>query len=233
MSGKSAEKDPTQIVEVEFVFRDSTFPFVSITENEECRIDLVEMIPRHGRRYAEYFRIAGINPRKVIRAAEAHGSIDVSLLQEFEGGGLFEFVVSDNCPAWTLAELGALPREATAVGGEGRIVAEIPPKTDPKSIITNFLNEASDAELVAKREKESFTGLFADSAFSQILYDELTERQREVLKTAFEMGYYEWPRGSSGKEIAAELGISSSTFSEHIHAAERKLLSEIFENAGF
>ncbi|WP_239642048.1 helix-turn-helix domain-containing protein, partial [Natrinema versiforme] len=47
----------------------------------------------------------------------------------------------------------------------------------------------------------------------------------EVLKAAFEAGYYDWPRGCSGEEVAAELGIASPTFSQHIlsliHISER------------
>jgi predicted DNA binding protein len=55
--------------------------------------------------------------------------------------------------------------------------------------------------------------------------DELTDRQREVVRTAFRMGYYEVPRKVSNEEIAAELDLDSSTVAEHLQRAERNLLS--------
>lgn len=54
--------------------------------------------------------------------------------------------------------------------------------------------------------------------------DELTDRQREVIQTAWEMGYYEVPRDVSTADVAAELDIDPSTVAEHIQRAERNLL---------
>lgn len=57
----------------------------------------------------------------------------------------------------------------------------------------------------------------------------LTDRQLEVLETAHGMGYYEHPKGANAGEVAAALGISTSTFIEHLAAAQRKLLSAILD----
>jgi predicted DNA binding protein len=58
---------------------------------------------------------------------------------------------------------------------------------------------------------------------------ELTERQREVLTTAYEAGYFDHPKGANAGEVAESLGIDRSTFSEHIAAAQRKLLSTLLD----
>jgi hypothetical protein len=55
----------------------------------------------------------------------------------------------------------------------------------------------------------------------------LTDRQQEVLDTAHEMGYFEYPRDSNASEVAAELDIEPSTFTEHLNAAQSKLLEEL------
>lgn len=55
--------------------------------------------------------------------------------------------------------------------------------------------------------------------------DDLTDRQQEVIRTAFEMGYYEVPREVSTGDVAAELGVDPSTVAEHLQRAERNLLS--------
>jgi hypothetical protein len=54
----------------------------------------------------------------------------------------------------------------------------------------------------------------------------LTERQREVLATAYEMGYFEYPREANATEVAEALDVGLSTFAEHLAAAQGKLLTE-------
>jgi len=57
----------------------------------------------------------------------------------------------------------------------------------------------------------------------------LTDRQLEVLTTAYEMGYFERPKGANATEIADALGIAQSTFTEHLVSAQRKLLDDLIE----
>lgn len=52
----------------------------------------------------------------------------------------------------------------------------------------------------------------------------LSERQREALETALEMGYYDSPRATTHEEIAAELGCAPNTASEHLQKGEAKLV---------
>jgi len=55
----------------------------------------------------------------------------------------------------------------------------------------------------------------------------LTDRQREVLRTAYRMGYFEYPRSANATEVAEALGIGLSTLAEHLAAAQEKLLEEL------
>ncbi|WP_165875320.1 helix-turn-helix domain-containing protein [Natrarchaeobius chitinivorans] len=57
----------------------------------------------------------------------------------------------------------------------------------------------------------------------------LTDRQREVLETAYELGYYERPSETSHEEIASVLECAPSTVGEHLRKAEKRLVSEVFE----
>lgn len=58
---------------------------------------------------------------------------------------------------------------------------------------------------------------------------ELTTRQREVLETAHEMGYFEHGQGANAGDVADALDINTSTFSEILRAAQRKLLKTILD----
>ncbi|MCU4744776.1 helix-turn-helix domain-containing protein [Halobacteria archaeon AArc-m2/3/4] len=55
----------------------------------------------------------------------------------------------------------------------------------------------------------------------------LTDRQREVLETAHRMGYFDHPKRANAGEVASELEITTSTFTEHLSAAQTKILSAI------
>ena len=56
--------------------------------------------------------------------------------------------------------------------------------------------------------------------------DGLTDRQREALRTAYELGYFDIPRKTALAEVAAELGISASSASERLRRAQTQLIEE-------
>ncbi|GGM75272.1 putative DNA binding protein [Halarchaeum rubridurum] len=63
----------------------------------------------------------------------------------------------------------------------------------------------------------------SQSSFQDRL-DELTPRQRQAYKLARQNGYYEWPRETSVQALADDLGVSKTTFLEHLRSAENHLL---------
>ncbi len=60
------------------------------------------------------------------------------------------------------------------------------------------------------------------------LFADLTDRQLAALQHALDRGYYEQPRATSLRDLAAETSLARSTFEEHLRKAENKLLT----NAG-
>lgn len=54
--------------------------------------------------------------------------------------------------------------------------------------------------------------------------DGLTDRQREALRTAYEMGYFEIPRTAELNDVAAKLGITASSLSERLRRAQTHLV---------
>ncbi|TYL38019.1 bacterio-opsin activator [Natronococcus pandeyae] len=57
--------------------------------------------------------------------------------------------------------------------------------------------------------------------------DELTDRQREVLRTAHRLGYYEVPRDATTDDVASELELDPSTVAEHLQRAERNVFDRL------
>jgi predicted DNA binding protein len=68
-----------------------------------------------------------------------------------------------------------------------------------------------------------------DEALVYIDRGALTDRQLEVLRTAERMGYFEHPKAANAGDVARELGISTSTFTEHLSAAQQRLLDAVLD----
>lgn len=62
--------------------------------------------------------------------------------------------------------------------------------------------------------------------------DSLTDRQQEIVQTAYSMGYYEVPREASTDDVASEVDLDSSTVAEHLQRAEHNLLSRLLQRSG-
>lgn len=72
--------------------------------------------------------------------------------------------------------------------------------------------------------------LLTDLNFSPISpLNQLTEKQREVLITAYKMGYYDVPRKLNSNDIAKKLGLVNSTVVEHLRKAEQRLIKQILD----
>ena len=80
-----------------------------------------------------------------------------------------------------------------------------------------------DAGAEVEIESMSSTGNGGQTVREQRL-DTLTTTQRDVYEHAKAEGYYEWPRGTSTRALADDLGVSKTTLLEHLRKAESKLL---------
>jgi predicted DNA binding protein len=108
---------------------------------------------------------------------------------------------------------------------------------DGQLYLTFHAPDVDRVRAIVTRLKELYDGVSLRSMrrngdvdpVDSILVDrsQLTDRQQEVLETAVEMGYFEYPKGANAGDVATELDISVSTFAEHLAAAQTKLLDSI------
>jgi len=84
------------------------------------------------------------------------------------------------------------------------------------------VREDAGAEIEVKRITSAGDGRQPER---QRRLDSLTSTQREVFDLACDEGYYEWPRGTSTRELAELCDVSKTTLLEHLRKAEAKLLN--------
>jgi HTH DNA binding domain len=131
---------------------------------------------------------------------------------------------------------------------EGRSCVPKPPKDikQPKMLMTrppDFLDvDRMKVEMIGKENEikklvhyankwgeNSFKilGLTSVEPKGESLLSKLTTRQRQMVLTAYALGYYDVPRRISSDDLARHLEVDKSTIVEHLRKAERKLIGSI------
>jgi len=62
---------------------------------------------------------------------------------------------------------------------------------------------------------------------------ELSQQQLKILYLAYKYGYFDFPRSKKSDEISKLIGISKSTFTYHLRAAESKILKKLLDSLKF
>lgn len=130
------------------------------------------------------------------------------------------FIVSN------LASYGIVVRKISAEGAECRVTVAIPSTLSNKTAAELVSAMYPESQLIAKRQTldtSEDTGSFKTECIS-----DLTSRQQEVLQEAYRSGYFESPKGATGKEIAETLDLSASAFHNHLRGAEKTLVENVF-----
>jgi len=112
--------------------------------------------------------------------------------------------------------------------GEARLGLAVPAPCDGREVIASVQTKYPDAALVAYHNRDQETRTRRELLAT--VEDELTERQRAVLTRAYAAGFFESPRAVSGEAIAESMGLSPSTFHEHLRAALGKVVGEITDS---
>lgn len=129
----------------------------------------------------------------------------------------------EHCPCGRVPDHGCPVRDIDADGGT-LVVSFLVPDVETVRRIVSDLRARCDTVRVHRLMRSA-----PDEPGSLLLVDrsEFTDRQYEVLRTAHEMGYFERPKAANSADVASALGISASTFTEHLAATQSKLLDQI------
>jgi predicted DNA binding protein len=192
-------------------------PIVELSETAETTIDSVSanICPSDRLESTVEFSMATDDDRDSdLTPVFSHGSTD-----------RYRLTLDDEttCPCRCLARFGCPAARYTAEDGTLTLVFHATDYDQLREIVAELREQFPDIDIRrfvrAPVEDQSRDPVFLDRS-------KLTHRQLEILKTAYEKGYFDRPRESNATEIAAELDINPSTFREHLTAAESKLLED-------
>lgn len=216
-------------VELQFRITDADVPAIEFATAENCRIDFEALVEETGSSLRAFFTVTGSTPDAVDAYARRSTTLaNVNLISERDDGYFYESVVSDQSFLMTLVESGAHPTSLVATSEGVDLTVELPGTGDIQAFMEMFFSRFEDAELVARRELDR--PVRTEEEFKALYRERLTERQEEVLRTAYYAGFFNFPRDSSGSDVAEILGVSQPTVNRHIRQSERKLFELVFED---
>lgn len=152
-------------------------------------------------------------------------AVSVTTVQR-DGDSLFEVVVREERLLSNVVDAGATPKSVEGTADWTRVVLALPSDGDVEGLVDSLERQYDQVTLRSRRERNR--PVAREQYVWAKLEESLTDRQLETLRTAYLSGYFEWPRESTGEEVAELLDISQPTFSRHLRTAERKLLSLLF-----
>lgn len=151
---------------------------------------------------------------------------DVTVLGETPDGCEIEVRMVDPPVLSIVASIGGYVSNVTVTGDSTTMTVHFGADQDVSGAIDRITSTTSDIEMLRRRQMTRPARSL--DRLLQRVPDSLTDRQRATLDAAYFMGYFDWPRESSGPEVADALGVSSSTFHQHLRKAEAKLLDAVF-----
>jgi PAS domain S-box-containing protein len=172
------------------------------------------------------FVTAGGTRPEAVRTAVAEVGGELVDVVGADDETLFELEVPGPGAVGWLADRGAVPVETTASPDALRSVVRIPGTVDVRSLVEAARSTFADATLLTRRDTDQPIGA---GAVRTELFEDLTVRQREVLRTAYHSGYFEWPRHRSGEDVADTLDIAQPTFHRHLRKCNRSVYAALFE----
>lgn len=212
---------------VEFTISDREVPLVALSEAlpDPTTLEVTTVIPRNETEVLCVVTTSEGSKESFLDAAttvDAIRSVDVYDTDDPLRCGV---VVERPIPELTVVERGGHFERTSIAGGQASILARLDANTSAKRIEAGLGDAYGNVSMtMVQMDPSQETRENGDDDTP------LTDRQQQVLELAFQMGYFERPRGKNAEELATMLDISRSTFTQHFRAAEKKIMSGVLDD---
>jgi len=217
----------TSMTRVEFAVEDAAFLLSRLARTTGCTLSYEGGIQQSAGGDSVFVTVEDGDAGLVAEAAADLPAIDAvtQISGDETGGGVLRLQLAGPFLALDLADHGAVFRGATAAPTGTTLVVDVPESVDVRNIAALVRDRFESVELTRKETRRRRSDRDLHARF----VGDLTERQLEVMQTAYYSGYFESPREMSGAAVAETLDISPTAFYQHVRTVERKLLAAVFD----
>lgn len=216
------------VVELELrIDEGDSFAF-DVSESHDCTVSLEWAGTTSRGLVHQYVTVEGLDGETALELAEDHESIEsCRLIHDGTDSCTLEFRLTES-GVRTLANHGATLQKVSVEDGVADVLVEVPRDVDVRRLLETFRSIYDETQLIARREVDREVNTATERR--ERIVDRLTDRQLTALRLAYYGGYFDWPRGSTGEDVAEAMGISPPTMHQHLRAALRAVLTEFFES---
>ncbi|GAB3663979.1 hypothetical protein GCM10028856_02380 [Halopiger thermotolerans] len=215
------------VVELEFRIDGGETVSFDLSERYDCTCSLEWVGTSSQGKTFQFVTVDGLDGETVLDEARAHDSVEeCRLIHDGVNQCTIEMRLAES-GVRTLANHGATIRDVAVNDGVGTCLVEVPQDADVREIADALSVIYENTELVARREVDRPVRTAAERR-NRIL-DELTDRQLTTLRVAYYAGFFDWPRESTGEEIAEAMDVTPPTMHQHLRKGMKTILGEFFE----
>jgi PAS domain S-box-containing protein len=193
-------------------------PLSRVVATTDSPVTMTAAIPHDDRQALCY--LSPEDPAAFVDAAG--GTPGVDRVQRV-GEERVQVFVTELCPGDVVTTHGGAIREARVEATTTTLTIRFPDREAFDPVLKAFTAQFDDVAI------SEFTTSESDSETDGDPLAGLTDRQREVLEVAYRSGYFEKPRTNDATGVAETLDIARPTYDEILRAAQRNLLTELFE----
>ncbi|ELY55146.1 bacterio-opsin activator domain-containing protein [Natronococcus jeotgali] len=217
------------VLELEFRIDDGDSFSFDLTREYDCRISMEWAGSTADGRIFQYLTVDGLDGETALEEAENHDSIEeCRLIYDGPDRCTLEIRLRDS-GVQTLFHHGATIRDIVVEDGSASVLVEVPRDADVREVAEALKYVYEETELEARREVDHPVRTAAERRDDVL--GRLTERQLATLRRAYYSGFFDWPRESTGEEIAEAMEVSPPTMHQHLRKGLKTVLGELFEES--
>lgn len=217
----------TGSTEIELEVQDTSVQLLQFADALDSPVLIDNVLARANGTYTVALRIEDGPTEERIRDAIDAVLAPYEVEQTGHQDGAERWVVRvDECPVAVFAEHGIELTRVSLTGQRGQIVLNASPEVDTRELVELAEQEFAAVELT-RRQTRSIQQ--QDRPALDSLAD-LTPRQREVLKTAYQSGFFESPRQMNTEDIASLLDISQPAVSRHLRNIQQTIFERVVDD---
>ncbi|AHG02141.1 hypothetical protein HALLA_19780 (plasmid) [Halostagnicola larsenii XH-48] len=215
------------VVELEIRIDDGNAISFDLSEKYDCTCSLKWAGTTTSGKTYQYVLVDGIDGEIVREEANQHDSVqECRVVHSGNQQCIIELRLVES-GVRALSNLGVAIRDITVEDNVGTCLLDVPRDADIREILNALGRIYQNTELVARREVDRSVQTMAEK--QDRILDTLTEKQLTTLRLAYYGGYFDWPRGSTGEEIAQAMDVAPPTMHQHLRKALQELLREFLE----
>jgi PAS domain S-box-containing protein len=178
-----------------------------------------------GDTHVQYLSCSTDAPDALADALGGHPSVRGCHVVDRGDPTTYRVTVAGETPESHLGAVGALIRSTTAVPGRATVTFELASRTAMQPAIDRLSEQYGPVTVQSVVERPTAP---TPDRYARVDLDSLTDKQLAALEAAYQQGYFDRPRRRSAVDIADSLGITHTTYLQHLRVAQRKLFEQLF-----